>query len=311
MIYSALGYPGSKRRVMDRLLPLFPDNIEDFREPFFGSGSVTLAFLQADKARNCKRITVGDLASEVWAFHMGCKIAPQEVVYTVKKWFNRVVPTYSKWVTALPSDKDYEIIHQQVISEGRNLWREIVEFDTTNASIVERCARTFISNKISFGGAMDSSSLSPNRLCKFRLEQTEQILNVSPLLQNIEILNTSFEETMADVDKDKTFVFLDPPYYAQEGSRLYGNKGDLHKEFPHKKLIDLTKSLECKWLVTYDDSPYIRRMFKGRGIDIMPFQFTYIMSHNADTMALNGEELIIANYKISEEKSYDILKDIL
>ena len=34
----------------------------------------------------------------------------------------------------------------------------------------------------------------------------------------------------------KPFIFLDPPYFLEKGSRLYGYKGDMHQAFEHEKL---------------------------------------------------------------------------
>lgn len=303
MIYSPLSYPGSKRRVMDRLLPLFPDGIEDWREPFFGSGAVTLAFLQSPKSRDCKRLLVGDLAPEIWAFHQGCKVAAPEAVEIAKQWFTLRVPTHAKLINMDPSDEGYAGVRAQVESEGLALWKEMQAVDTSKMTIAQRCARTFLVNRISFSGMGDSGSMSKDQLCKFRLEHINKILEVSPLLQRVEIVNAPFQETMADVDPEKTFVFLDPPYYAQEGSGLYGRNGDTHHGFPHKEFGETTRNLKCKWFVTYDDSPFVRRMF--RGFQIVPFQFDYTLAGNKAQDALAGEELLIANYDIKSDASFD------
>ena len=309
MVYSGLSYPGSKRRVMNRLLPLFPDGIEDWREPFFGSGAVTLAFLQSDKSKDCKRLLVGDLAPEIWAYHVGCRDKAEEAVEVAKLWFTSIVPSHKELVCMDINDDGYEELRGKVIKEGLELWRRMQEVDTSKLSIAERCARTFLVNRISFSGMGDSGSMSKDQLCKFRLEHTKKILDVSPLLQRVEIVNETFQNTMANVDKEKTFVFLDPPYYAQEGSGLYGRNGDTHHGFQHKEFAEFTKSIECKWLVTYDDSPRVRRLF--RGCHIVPFQFDYTLAGNKSEDALAGEELLIANYDIEDDSSYDILKDII
>ena len=34
-------------------------------------------------------------------------------------------------------------------------------------------------------------------------------------------------------------MFLDPPYYLENKSKLYGNNGDLHQDFNHDLLFDL------------------------------------------------------------------------
>lgn len=309
MIYSGLAYPGSKRRVMDRLLPLFPDGIEDWREPFFGSGAVTFAFLQSSKAKDCKRLLVGDLAPEIWAYHYGCKTVPNEAVQIARDWFNREMTTYERFISTPVSSSDYDNIRLEFEAEGANLWEQLTTVDTSKMSIAERCARTFLTNRISFSGMGDSGSLSKIKLSKFRLEHINKITDISPLLERVEIVNEPFQVTMADTHPEKSFVFLDPPYYAQEGSGLYGKNGDTHKGFPHNEFAETTKNLNCKWFVTYDDSPLVRRLF--RGYHIVPIQFSYTLASKASEDALAGEELLIANYSIESDESYDDLDDIL
>lgn len=309
MIYSGLSYPGSKRRVMNRLLPLFPDGIEDWREPFFGSGAVTFAFLQSDKSRDCKRLLVGDLATEIWAYHQGCKVAAQEAAEIATQWFTSKVPTHTILANMDSSEADYKKVREQVIAEGLGLWEQMQKVDTSKMDIAQRCARTFLTNRISFSGMGDSGSMSKDQLCKFRIEHIQKIIDVQPLLKNVEIINAPFQETMADTDAEKSFVFLDPPYYAQEGSGLYGRNGDTHHGFPHKEFASFTKDLNCKWFVTYDDSPFVRKMF--RGCNIVPFQFDYTLAGNKSEDALAGEELLIANYTIESDASFDAIKDIV
>lgn len=56
-----------------------------------------------------------------------------------------------------------------------------------------------------------------------------------------------------------TFVFIDPPYF-EIGSRLYlnGMGDDGHSSLAQKLLL----GLKSRWLMTYDDHPEIRRLYK-------------------------------------------------
>ena len=67
-VSSCIRYAGSKSRVADLIMDRLPDGIEDWREPFFGSGAVTIRFLQDErKSAKCKRIVINDLYYEVYA----------------------------------------------------------------------------------------------------------------------------------------------------------------------------------------------------------------------------------------------------
>lgn len=308
-IRGGLSYPGGKWRVLDRILPLVPEGVEDWREPFFGGGSVTLGFLQSNKSKDCKRLVVGDLATEIWAYWQGAKMHGQQAAEVARAWFLREVPTHAKLQGMETEHPDYEKVREQVVAEGLGLWKQMQEVDTTQLDLAQRCARTFLTNRISFSGMGDSGSMSKDQLCKFKMAHINKITDVQPLLQRVEILNETFQVTMADTDKDKSFVFLDPPYYAQEGSGLYGRNGDTHHGFPHKEFAEFTRAMNCKWLMTYDDSPFVRKMFRGN--HIVPYKFDYTLAGKKSDDALAGEELFIANYPIESDASYEDISDCI
>jgi DNA adenine methylase len=157
----------------------------------------------------------------------------------------------------------------------------------------------------------DAGSMSKDRYSKFDFSQLATIDNASKLLQRVEIMNVSFEDTMkiAHESPNDTFIFLDPPYAKQEDSGLYGKNGSTHKGFPHQHFADYTKAIPCKWFVTYDDSVIVRKLFAGdtyfgRPCYFKPFTIPggYTMAQVNDEDALAGEELFITNYPISPEQ---------
>lgn len=310
MIFSALSYPGSKRRMMEQLLPLFPDGIEDWREPFFGSGSVTIAFLQDNKSKDCKRLLVGDLAPEIWAYHKGIQENADKAIELVKEWFTEAVPSHGRFIRTSKEDEEaYQKYLDAAVEEGKVFFDKMKNLDTSKLSLPERAARTFIVNRLSFSGLGDSGTPTTQKIAVFRLEHADKMRESGKLLERVEIVNEPFQVTMSNTNADKSFVFLDPPYYAQEGSGLYGRDGDTHRGFPHKEFAEFTKGLNCKFMITYDDSPFVRRMFKGFNIE--PIKFVYTMAQRASEDALDGEEVLITNYGISSDASYEDIDDIL
>jgi len=308
-IRGPISYPGGKWKALPQIIPLLPDGIEDWREPFFGGGSVTLGFLQSNKSKDCKRFLVGDLAPEIWAMWKGIQENAGEVANIAIDWFYTRVPHHNELLGMEQTDEQYKFIYDSVIEEGKQLWDWLTKVDCSKLSLSERAARTWVTNRISFSGMGDSGSMSKDQLCSFRREHSTKITDVAPLLQRIEIINASFETTMANVDKDKTFVFLDPPYLQQEKSGLYGKNGDTHHGFPHKGFADFTKALECKWLMTYDDSIKVRKLY--RGCNVRPFFIPYTMAGVTAEDALAGEELFIANYEIEDKASFDLIGELV
>lgn len=307
MANAVISYPGAKWRFYPHIKPYIPKDIKDWREPFFGGASMSLSIAD-DLDFNLERMLVGDLAPEIWAFWTGCRDYADDVMDIAQKWFIEKCPLQLKISEMVPDSNEYKELYGKVIEQGREFWKWTQTVDCTTMSIPERAARTFLVNKISFSGMGDSGSLSKDQFLDFRFDKLARIKEAQHLLQKMEIRNVSFEETMADVDKDKTFIFLDPPYYRQESSGLYGRGGDTHKGFPHEHFAEVTKNTNCRWFVTYDDSIKVRKMFSGKAVYggkcyIKPFVIPggYTMAGKTAEDALDGEELFITNYPIDND----------
>ena len=304
-IRSLLRYPGGKGKAMPFLLDKMPDGIKDWREPFFGGGSVTIGFLQSEKSKNCQRFVVGDLYPEVYSFWKGIQQNPDGVKQCVYQYMQQFMPNHrdgaEAWVDT-KKNKEEDII-KQAIAEGKAFWDWGKGIDKNSLTLEQRAARFFIVNRTSFSGMGDAGSMTNDQLFDFKPSDIEAANEMARLLAPVEILNASFEVTMQGIDNSEGgFVFLDPPYFQQSskgtGSGMYGGTGkeSTHNNFPHEKLVDLLLSTKSKWLMTYDDSIAVRKWYKADGIDINPFHLTYTMAGNTAMDALAGEELLISNY---------------
>lgn len=199
-------------------------------------------------------------------------------------------------------------LYKLACEEGQKFWDWSQSVDTNQMTLEERAARMILVNKISFSGMGDSGSLSKDQFCDFTLDKLKVMYEASKLLQRIELCNVSFEETMKYGNignPDDVFIFLDPPYLAQENSGLYGRGGSTHQGFPHQKFAETTRALKCRWFMTYDDSVGVRRLFAGKTDDgkeiiLKPYRTVYTMAGKTAEDALAGEELFISNMNIND-----------
>lgn len=80
------------------------------------------------------------------------------------------------------------------------------------------------------------------------------------------------------------FFFIDPPYF-KKGKTLYLNSLD---ESYHTKLASMLNELsDAAWVLTYDDCPKIRKMYRGWAT-IRPFSLRYAASERR-----RGKEILI------------------
>ena len=84
-------------------------------------------------------------------------------------------------------------------------------------------------------------------------------------LTNVELCHLDFGEFFSyhesEEDTTATFFFVDPPYYLEEHSKLYGKNGDMHEDFDHRGLHHHLQT-KPNWLLTYNDCEYIRQLYR-------------------------------------------------
>ena len=116
---------------------------------------------------------------------------------------------------------------------------------------------------------------------------------LTAILRGTSITNLDYQKVI-EQDGENVFIFLDPPYYSATKSALYGKKGQLHKTFDHERFAETLKKTQHNWLITYDDSPYIRELFDFG--HITSWDLTYGMRNVNEGSNQQGKELFISNY---------------
>ena len=159
---------------------------------------------------------------------------------------------------------------------------------------LQTAVRFFILNRITYSGLTDSGGFSNESFEKrFTLSSINKLIEVSHLLQGVEITNYDYSDLLLMQGKD-VFLFLDPPYYSPRNSKLYGVNGSLHTGFDHHRFVKTVQNCKHRWLITYDDDPLIRDLFKE--YQIIDWDLQYGMSQSNGSARI-GKEIIIMNYK--------------
>ncbi len=264
MIKSPLRYPGGKSRAVELISKLLPE-FDEFREPFLGGGSV---FIYAKQRFPNKKFWVNDLYLELFKFW---EMTQKDVDALIEKIY--------EWRNQFPIGKElYKFLNANL--EGFN--------------DLERAAAFFIYNRITFSGTSLSGGFSEHAFSDRFTESSIQRLNqFAKVINGSTITNLDYEE-LVKKEGEKVFIFLDPPYYSATKSALYGKNGNLHKSFDHIKFAETMRNCKHKWLITYDDSEYIRDLFSYA--NIIPWDLTYGMRNVSKSSDQTGKELFISNY---------------
>jgi len=249
-VKSPLRYPGGKSRAIKQILPLVPVDIEEYREPFVGGGSVFLAVRSLFGSR-IHRYWINDLNQDVAYFWQYVRDDLEGLVEGVEN-------------------------HKRQFQDGRELYQYFKD-DVSITSDFDRAVRFFIMNRITFSGVMDAGGYSQQAFEKrFTLSSIERLKKIGYYLTNTQVTANDYAD-MIHKDGAKVFIFLDPPYWSVTESRLYGVRGNLHTTFDHERFADNMRRCQHQWLITYDDSPKIRELFSFA--TIVEWQLQYGMNN--------------------------------
>ncbi|MBS1198688.1 MAG: restriction endonuclease subunit [Proteobacteria bacterium] len=231
---------GGKRRLADRLLPLFPPH-ECYVEVFCGGAA--LYFLRPVPAP-CEVINDinGDLVN----------------LYRVVQHHLEEFVRQFKW--ALTSRQVFK-------------WLQATRPETLTD--IQRAARFFYLQQHAFGGRVEGQTFGTATTAPaINLCRIEENLSAAHLrLAGTTIENLPWLECMRRYDRAHTFFYLDPPYWQTEG---YGVPFGLEQ---YEAMADLMRSCKGRVMVSINDHPDIRRVFDGFTLHETPIKYSVGSNH--------------------------------
>ena len=111
-------------------------------------------------------------------------------------------------------------------------------------------------------------------------------------MANVIVENQDFERLIQHYDREDALFYLDPPYFSTEDMYPGGFGMD-----DHKRLRDLLRNIKGRFLLSYNDCPEIRELYKD--FEIFDFTRTHSMAQRYEA-GKEFKELLIANYDFYE-----------
>ncbi len=234
---SPLRYPGGKTRACKTLYSLIEHNfnlvdnpINTVISPFFGGGSFEF-FLQN---KYNLEIKANDKFLPLYNFWEIAKIQNSELCLELEPYLDKV------------NSQSFKELREEIMQLSDNPFKQAVYY--------------FIINRCSFSGATLSGGFSEESSKKrFTKSSIERISNLN--LDKLSISNKDFNEFIPDTICENELLFLDPPYYLEKASKLYGNNGDMHEYFDHQALFN-NLSTKKRWVMTYNNCEFIKQLYK-------------------------------------------------
>ena len=232
---SPLRYPGGKTRACKQLEKLVCQHfdmtaIKNIISPFFGGGSFEFHL----QNKYGMHIMANDKFTPLYTFWKTCKEDKNTLCQHLHEYIDKI-------------DKEqFTHFRNTIMKENDQLFQSVMYF------IINRCS--FSGSTLSGGFSLEASKK------RFTKSSIERIKDLD--LGAFDIQNLDFQDFMLlHTEHPSNMLFLDPPYYLEKNSNLYGNNGDMHENFDHMKLHEcLTK--RKNWIMTYNNCDFIRNLYK-------------------------------------------------
>lgn len=271
--YSPLRYPGGKRKLANFIKDAIVQNGilgGTYIEPFAGGASVALHLLFNNYV---EKVIINDIDRSIYSFWY-C------VLNDTKELCDRI--------------NDIEITVEE--------WEKqrIIQLNKENAALIDLAFSTFFLNRtnrsgIIKGGIIGGKEQSGNWKIDARFNKANLIQRIEKIATSKDKISVHCLDSMDLINSlsleidERTLIYFDPPYYNQ-GSTLYVNHFT-HED--HVKLSDYIKKLECKWILTYDETPEILGMYDGLEMKVLTLSYTASNKTRGREMLAFSEKFII------------------
>ncbi len=273
---SPLRYPGGKALLAGYISEVLEAHLLTgctFYEMYLGGASVSLDLLGK-----------GSIANAVW-------VEKDPLVYA---FWQSVLNDPEDLVTAI-NDLDISIETWEAFQR----YREVSDPDQAGFSLLELGVAGLFFNRTNFSGIIGAGPIGGRNQsskygidCRFNKDRiVEQIWSVSDYSDLIELHHGDAIEFMRRnaeaISTNFTFVYIDPPYYAQ-GRKLYRY---FYEDKDHLALANFIGEQGYPWLISYDDHQRIRELYGQNEIQHIYLDYKVKSSRRA-------KELLISNIEI-------------
>ncbi|HET8886948.1 MAG TPA: DNA adenine methylase [Salinimicrobium sp.] len=281
MRYSPLRYPGGKNKLAAFIAKICIDNNINghYVEPYSGGSSVALFLLLEGYV---DRITINDKDRSIYAFW-------HSVLNNTKALIEKIENaelTIEEWK------------RQREVQSEKNR-ADLLELGFSTFYLNRTCRSGIITGGVIGGYAQDGDY---RMNCRFNKEDlVNRIKLIASKKKKIRLYKKDaiklIDKIENEADGENTLIYFDPPYYYKADS-LYMN---FYQHGDHEKVGERIQAIEgIKWVVSYDNVPEIKEIF--RNFPCKDFQFIHTAFQSRE-----GKEVMFFgnNIQLPKEKKWD------
>lgn len=274
-IKSPLNYTGGKYKLLNQILPLFPEDINTFVDLFTGGCNVAINV-------NANRIIANDLCSEVISVYEGIQNG------TTEENIRMIEETINEYSLSKENKEGYLEL-RSYYNEGNKEWYVLYTL----------LAYSF-NNQVRFNKKGEFNTPFGKRNFNSTLKQKFEDFSNAIHNKNIKFTNYDFRKLSVDKLKENDFVYLDPPYLITDAT--YNTDWNEEDEKDLLSLCDKLNEKGIKFAISNvlehngSKNEILTEWSKKYNINYLNYNYSNCNYHKKD----NGHksvEVLITNYK--------------
>ena len=279
-----ISYIGGKARISKWIVPYIPRDIETYVEPFSGMFWV---FFKMDLHHypNLKTVVYNDFNGL------------NSNLFSCCKEYDRMWDEMSKYPCQQLGIEDTPTTYEEMFDEYQ---KEVFHsgITITDDNKFEVAAKyVYVLTQIFSGSKPETSSYMDYKgkyRCKVLIfmDKLKDKKYRSHFDKITFVENMDFQEVIEKYDSEKTYFYVDPPYWKTEN---YYSNHDFDRN-DHERLADSLKSISGKFSLSYYDFPLLRVWFPKHEYVWEMKEFAKAAAAKSGVKQNMGEELLVMNY---------------
>ena len=278
-----LSWIGGKSKIGKWLVEYYPNDMEIYTESF---GGMMWCYFNMDLSKypNLKKIVYNDLNPLNYNLFQ-CIKNPSRLLEVINK-----IPCQEKDVYPTPETCKEQFIRFQAEIFDKNFRVEDYDYETA-AKYVYVITQVFSGSKPETSSFIDLKGKYKSKYLTFR-DKLSKPDWVEYFLKITHIENMDFEDFILKYDSDKTFHYVDAPYWKTEN---YYSNHDFDRD-DHERLADTLRNMKGKFSMSYYYFDKLEEWFPKDKYRWESKEFAKAAGAKKGGKQSMGEELLIMNY---------------
>ena len=278
-----LSYIGGKSKIGKWIVPFYDKDMETYVETF---GGMYWCFFNMDLKQypNLKKVVYNDFNPLNYNLFT-CVQNPQELLRAINS-----IECQQQGVDITPTHLKEQFVSFQAEIFNESFSVQAYDYETA-AKYVYILTQVFSGSKPETSSYIDLKGKYKSKYLTFR-DKLSKPDWVDHFLKITDVENMDFEDVINKYDGDKSYFYVDPPYWKTEN---YYSNHDFDRE-DHERLANVLKSMKGKFSLSYYDFPLLSEWFPKDQYTWEMKEFAKAASAKKGEKQNMGQELLIMNY---------------